>query len=225
MAPLTSISKKTILISSSLLLLVIIVFIIINSSKSEIEIINEYSKIENVSKESCLTCHQNTKGYSGYHNPELIGCASCHLGNINSKDKEKSHKGMILIPGNLSDAKETCGKCHPNELAKIENSLMTTNSGLVAVNKYIFGEADSPNGQYHIQLLAVNDFQKLHRCAVIDERSDDFIRDQLTYSAIIGRATVIGEWDNGYPFGAGFAGCFILLCGIAIAGHIIHGNF
>mgnify|MGYP001814011860 CR=1 FL=1 len=115
--------------------------------------VNEYTKIENIAQESCLECHQNTKGYSNYHNPELIGCISCHLGNPNTLDKEDSHKGMVLIPGNLSDAKVTCGVCHPNELTKIENSLMTTNSGLVAVDKYIFGEADSPNGQYHIQLI------------------------------------------------------------------------
>jgi len=114
---------------------------------------NSYSSIENSSKESCLQCHQNTKGYSSYHNPELIGCASCHLGNTTSEEKEESHKGMVLIPGNLSDAAETCGKCHPNELHKIENSLMTTNSGIVAVDKYIFGETDSPNSQYHIQQI------------------------------------------------------------------------
>lgn len=112
-----------------------------------------YVEIEQTNSESCLQCHQNTKGYSSYHNPDLIGCASCHLGNTISTDKDESHKGMVLIPGNLSDAKETCGKCHPNELHKIENSLMTTNSGLVAVDKYIFGEADSPNHQYHIQLI------------------------------------------------------------------------
>ena len=111
----------------------------------------EYIKIENIGKESCLNCHAGTKGYSDYHNPELIGCISCHLGNPNTLDKEDSHKGMILIPGNLANAKETCGKCHPNELAKIENSLMTTNSGLVAVDKYIFGEANTPDNHYHIK--------------------------------------------------------------------------
>jgi hypothetical protein len=119
---------------------------------SSLEVV-EYIKIETSGEESCLECHQNTKGYSSYHNPELIGCVSCHLGNPNTSDKDDSHKGMALIPGNLSDAKVTCGACHPNELSKIENSLMTTNSGIVAVDKYIFGEADTPNGQYHIQLI------------------------------------------------------------------------
>ena len=111
---------------------------------------SKYSKI-NSDTESCSQCHQNTKGYSAYHNPELIGCTSCHLGNKTALNKEEAHNGMILIPGNLVDAKKTCGKCHQEELKKINNSLMTTNSGLVAVDKYIFGEADSPNYHYHIK--------------------------------------------------------------------------
>ena len=134
-------------------LVVITIFFLKNEEYFKSVSIEEirYVKIENVGDESCLNCHANTKGYSEYHNPELIGCISCHLGNPNTLDKEGSHKGMVLIPGNLIDAAETCGKCHPNELSKIQNSLMTTNSGLVAVDKYIFGEADSPDYHYHIK--------------------------------------------------------------------------
>ncbi|NLP58210.1 hypothetical protein [Lutibacter sp. B1] len=134
-------------------LIIITLFFLKNKNSFDTSFItdDEYTKVESGDKESCLVCHQNTKGFSKYHNPELIGCASCHLGQTNTLDMEESHKGMVLIPGNLSDAKETCGKCHPNELHKIENSLMTTNSGIVAVDKYIFGEADSPNYHYHIK--------------------------------------------------------------------------
>ncbi len=112
---------------------------------------NDYKTIPNLEKESCLQCHTNTKGYSKHHNPDVIGCASCHLGNTKTTNKELSHTGMVLIPGNLLDAKATCGTCHPDELVKIENSLMTTNSGLVAVDKFIFGEANSPDIHYHIK--------------------------------------------------------------------------
>lgn len=137
-------------------LLSILLFLVIIKNNTLNKLIfteDAYTVIASSSVENCLQCHQNTKGYSNYHNPEMIGCASCHLGNVNVTTKEEAHKGMVLIPGNLNDAKETCGKCHPNELHKIENSLMTTNSGLVAVDKFIFGEADSPNNQYHIQLI------------------------------------------------------------------------
>ena len=109
--------------------------------------------VYDLEKESCLQCHLNTSGYSAYHNPELIGCAACHLGDITAFDKEESHEGMVLVPGNLSDAEITCGKCHVEELRKVQNSLMTTNSGLIAVDKFIFGEADHPNGFYHIDSL------------------------------------------------------------------------
>ena len=137
------------------LLIIGVLILFYLKSKDDFEILGsheiQYIKIENIDEESCLNCHSDTKGYSEYHNPELIGCISCHLGNPNTLDKEDSHKGMVLIPGNLVDAAVTCGKCHPNELSKIENSLMTTNSGLVAVDKYIFGEADSPDYHYHIK--------------------------------------------------------------------------
>ncbi len=114
----------------------------------------EYTSITN-SKESCQNCHTQNTGFSEYHNPELIGCVSCHLGNPTVMDKDESHKGMVLIPGNLSDADKTCGKCHVNELNKIKHSLMTTNSGLVAVDKFIFGEADSPD--YHYDIREIKD--------------------------------------------------------------------
>ena len=109
---------------------------------------SEYDTTSN--QESCFNCHQQNEGYSEYHNPAYIGCVSCHLGDGEHKTKEGAHKNMVNIPGNLSDAAETCGVCHPNELKKINNSLMTTNSGIVAVDKFIFGEVASPNNSYHI---------------------------------------------------------------------------
>jgi len=137
------------------LLTLILITVFYFKSKDKLGLVEitetEYSVLENKNQESCLQCHQNTTGYSQYHNPKLIGCVSCHLGDTKSINKEEAHKGIILIPGNLVDAEATCGKCHPNELHKIKNSLMTTNSGLVAVDKYIFGEADSPDYHYHIK--------------------------------------------------------------------------
>ena len=148
--------KYSKIVFSVLVFLVLIILVLLKKTSTEyVEeqwvSETEYTLTEAVNEETCLQCHQNTKGFSKYHNPELIGCSSCHLGNISATDKDESHKGMILIPGNLSNARETCAKCHSNELDRIENSLMTTNSGIVAVDKYVFGEADSLDYHYHIK--------------------------------------------------------------------------
>ena len=113
--------------------------------------LSEYSKIAN--KEKCLNCHSEMTGFSQYHDPKKIGCVSCHLGNAESDDKEISHHNMVLIPGNLKDVENTCGKCHAKEMEKVNLSLMTTNSGIIAVDKFIFGEAENPDLTYHIKDL------------------------------------------------------------------------
>ena len=138
----------------SLLLVVIFILIKLGLSKANESdsVWDDYISYK-TKGESCLSCDTETKGYSDYHSPELIGCASCHLGNVKRFKKEDAHEGMVLIPGNLRDAKATCGTCHTNELKKVESSLMATNSGLVAVDKFVFGEADSPDYHYHIKDL------------------------------------------------------------------------
>jgi quinol-cytochrome oxidoreductase complex cytochrome b subunit len=116
----------------------------------------EKPKFEGANKleeESCMWCHSNTIGFTEAHNPEALGCASCHLGNPLTTNKNAAHKGLVNIPGNLSNVQQTCGtaECHPNELSHIEKSLMTTNSGLIAVDKFVFYESDDLNAQYHIR--------------------------------------------------------------------------
>lgn len=110
---------------------------------------------DNKTKETCLECHKAYTGLTGGHDPEKIGCTSCHLGKGKEPDKDKSHQGMIKIPGNLSNAHLTCSSalCHPNELTRINNSLMTTNSGIISIDKYIFGEINSSDAFFHIKDL------------------------------------------------------------------------
>lgn len=108
-----------------------------------------------VEQESCMWCHSNTTGFTKAHDPQALGCVSCHLGNPLTTNKDAAHQGLVNIPGNLSNARQTCGTtdCHPNELEHIQNSLMTTNSGLVAVDKFVFYESKDLDAQYHISKI------------------------------------------------------------------------
>ena len=115
------------------------------------------SQFQNISviNETCIQCHGEVTGFSPFHNPQKIGCASCHLGNNLEKNKEAAHSGMIRIPGNNKDAKQTCGQtnCHPGIAERIDSSLMSTMSGIISVDKFVFGEIESPGGKFHIEKI------------------------------------------------------------------------
>ncbi len=98
-------------------------------------------------KESCTICHDNVLGMTISHNPQAIGCFSCHGGNPLESDKDAAHETMILIPGNLADAGRSCGTtdCHPEITDRINTGLMSTLSGMISVDRFVFNEQDNPD--------------------------------------------------------------------------------
>lgn len=110
---------------------------------------------ENQKTESCLQCHSAMKGLSESHNAAATGCFACHKGDPYSLNKNQAHRNMILVPGNFSNARQTCGtqNCHPDITNRMQQSLMTTQSGIIAVDKFVFGETTSLNDTFHIKNL------------------------------------------------------------------------
>jgi hypothetical protein len=105
--------------------------------------------------EGCLVCHRGVSGLGQAHRPDAVGCASCHGGNPFSLDKDAAHAGMILIPGNLAVAVQTCGRaaCHPAIVGRVERSIMTTFSGVISVNRRVWGETASGIDIPHVKEL------------------------------------------------------------------------
>jgi hypothetical protein len=106
-------------------------------------------------REGCLSCHADMTGFVPAHDPGAIGCASCHLGNPWTLDKKLAHSGMTLTPGNLSLANQTCGasNCHADQANRVRASLMNTMSGVVAVDRYVFGENSDLNAHFAVSAL------------------------------------------------------------------------
>ncbi len=132
-------------------------------------------------REGCLYCHQNMKGFSPAHNPKAIGCVSCHSGNPFTINKVYAHAGMFLIPGNLDEAKRSCGTadCHGNITDRINKTIMTTLSGMISVDRYAFGETI--------------DLNKLHNINNIDHSpSDNHLKDLCASCHLGGRKTEFG---------------------------------
>lgn len=105
--------------------------------------------------EGCVSCHKGMTGFSDAHKPEYIGCFSCHGGDPLSLDKEKAHRSMFAVPGNLSNAAGACGNagCHPGIVARVDKSLMTSLQGIISVDKWVFGETKDLNSIQHVKSI------------------------------------------------------------------------
>jgi len=107
-------------------------------------------------REGCMVCHEEMTGFSPSHNPQAVGCSSCHLGNPLSPEKDGAHKGMIIVPGNMDSVMSSCGQsaCHHDLVTKVTGSLMASGQGMVSVNRYVFGQTPSPDGPGHLSNLS-----------------------------------------------------------------------
>jgi len=95
--------------------------------------------------DACVGCHTRAAEDPGPpHAAAVVGCASCHLGDPEAADAEQAHRGMEPEPGALRTASRTCGRCHARELERVATSLMATGRGLVAVDRWAFGERPTP---------------------------------------------------------------------------------
>lgn len=106
-------------------------------------------------QENCLNCHQIETKFVSFHNPKVIGCSACHLGNPKSDIKEIAHNGITSTPGNLSIVNKTCGKvgCHSEIAGRINKSLMNTMAGVISVDKFVFDEIQHPEGLFDIKQI------------------------------------------------------------------------
>ena len=84
-------------------------------------------------QEGCLVCHPEVSDPDPSHPVSALGCAVCHLGNPSSLDKERAHAGMVINPGDLHFARQTCGRaeCHPEIVPRVKSSIMATNKGIL----------------------------------------------------------------------------------------------
>ena len=97
--------------------------------------------------ERCLACHDAARERPpDLHGLMVEGCAACHLGDPTATEAGAAHVGLEPEPGALDTAARTCGAeaCHPDQLRRVRRSLMTTASGIVAVDRWAFGEIATP---------------------------------------------------------------------------------
>lgn len=78
---------------------------------------------------SCAFCHRGIEQASPTHTV----CTDCHGGDAGAWEKRASHRGMYgkKNPADPRFWERTCGRCHPDQLTRVQSTLMTTNSGMI----------------------------------------------------------------------------------------------
>jgi hypothetical protein len=159
-------------------------------------------------KESCMACHGGMQGFSPSHDPAALGCFVCHRGDPFSPDRKQAHRRMIMSPGNLADADLSCGtaECHPDIPGRVRLSLMSTLSGMVSVNRFVFGETDTPSFPSHIKHIG-------------QSAADQHLRNLCAICHLGNRKTATGPYTH-ETFGGGCNACHLEYHGSALADHL-----
>ncbi|MGD9900334.1 MAG: hypothetical protein AB7T22_14515 [Calditrichaceae bacterium] len=176
MAIFKQIKSRIYLILSILILLLVIILSIQNAG------MNESVNAQN-QPDRCISCHADEKDMSSSHPNKIFGCYTCHLGNPDASNETDAHNGMVRNPSDLHWVDRTCGKseCHSDLAHSVKNSIMTSNSGLVASTLYQWYEKSTPDDStLHIDLnipdtsLATSHLRKLCASCHINKRENDF---------------------------------------------------
>ncbi len=124
----------------------------------------------------CQKCHRGLEQTSASHED----CLSCHGGDAQAAEKEKGHRDMYCQgkPGKPECWEETCGRCHPYQLKRVQANLMTTNTGMIRNIQATWGGKGS--GPYAVRAGEVYDsngtLQKLVSVTELDGLAGELYR-------------------------------------------------
>ncbi|MDR0476449.1 MAG: amino acid ABC transporter substrate-binding protein [Desulfobulbaceae bacterium] len=134
------------------------------------------------SVDMCLSCHKDEK-LDPAHDPQVLGCSVCHLGDPLAVSAKEAHRGLVKNPGDLRHAARTCAVegCHPADIHKVKNCLMATNRGIIGTLLYYWGETKSQNTDKTVEQLlqsgdnsfALDYFRKLCATCHLWKQKDD----------------------------------------------------
>jgi len=96
-----------------------------------------FGKVVQLEEErGCLYCHRGIEEISSNHR---FRCTQCHNGNRRAKTLPKAHEGLVANPSDLNHAGQFCGKCHADQIEKVNRSSMATAKGMINITRYAWG--------------------------------------------------------------------------------------
>ncbi len=95
-----------------------------------------------VGQEGCLKCHAGIEKIGEGPVKSNLACTVCHRGDADATDAKAAHKNMFANPSDLRVVDQTCGVCHPQDVANVKTSLHSTMAGIISGTRYAWGAQD-----------------------------------------------------------------------------------
>ncbi len=92
----------------------------------------------NPEQNGCKRCHMP-------HQDKAHGfsCSTCHAGDDTSNEQKDAHAGLISQPAHPASMAQTCGKCHPAQVAGVAQSIHFTLTHEVNLVRKAFGAKET----------------------------------------------------------------------------------
>jgi len=146
--------------------------------------------------EGCLACHDDmTQGLAPGHQVTERSCSICHSGDPVATQLPAAHTGLVAFPGNLENAAQACGTCHPAQLASVFASPMHTGTHMVKITRRVFGQPLTADANHTLQGLS-------------DTPADSLLR-KLCASCHLGREKTQHRHDVTHDQGGGCLACHL----------------
>ncbi|WP_025209218.1 hypothetical protein [Hippea sp. KM1] len=134
--------------------------------------------------DSCLNCHSDIKDVGRSHPISVFGCAKCHGGNKYATTKDEAHRGMVLNPASLKNAKKYCLDCHADIIDRVSHSIMETNRGIIGVlNRKYEGIESYPSisqiKSSDNRTFEIDYFRKMCAACHIDQKQSIFPKNRI----------------------------------------------
>ncbi|MBI2437504.1 MAG: hypothetical protein HYV36_01645 [Lentisphaerae bacterium] len=113
-----------------------------------IGILSVVAAVSGRAAETCVTCHEGIEMISEKPGIHDLSCTDCHQGDGNATVFEAAHKGIYANPSDLRVVEQTCGLCHPDEVARVMKSLHATSAGMISGTRYAWGAQGKTEALY-----------------------------------------------------------------------------
>ncbi len=152
----------------------------------------------------CHTCHENIEIMDENHD---FPCEQCHLMPKNRHTIIPNHNLIVRYPASLQRVDLFCGRCHAEEIERLQHSLHWTLAGMINQTRFLWGAQPDPGTHYGA--VSVLNLPGLPDSPAVVKEPGDLVDDLLRRRCLSCHIGAVPQKKGGMFRGVGCAACHV----------------